>query len=191
MAKKWCKLPQSRWKPGQGVSMPNNSFISDHLISKGIKTFDQFTDHVKAIESDFWGNRFYKYAEWKDDWYFQYQKTGFIDFLTGFRAFGVMSKNDVTNYPVQGAAFHCLLWSLIQLDAFIIKNKLRSRIIGQIHDSIVLDVYPQELSHLEQVVYKIICEDLPNVWKWIIVPIKVDMEKYEIDGSWANKIKAK
>jgi DNA polymerase I-like protein with 3'-5' exonuclease and polymerase domains len=60
----WCKLPQSRWKAGQGIPFEGGT-ISDHLISKGIKSFDAFTDHLKAIEDDFWGVRFPDYAEWK------------------------------------------------------------------------------------------------------------------------------
>lgn len=188
LANKWGELPQSKWKSGQGVKMPTGN-LSDHLIKKGIKSFDGFTEHIKKIELDFWQNRFFKYAEWKDRWYSQYQKNGYIDFLTGFRASGFMSKNDVINYPVQGAAFHCLLWSLIQLDRYIIDHDLDSRIIGQIHDSIVLDVLPEEFDELSEVTHRIICENLPHEWQWINVPIEVDVDKYEINGSWADKIK--
>lgn len=194
----WGKLsPTDKWKKGQGIPMPNGSFLSDHLISKGITELGSgdsrnptgYMKHVKKIEEDFWKNRFPDYARWKETWFAQYQKNGYIDFLTGFRASGVMRKTDVTNYPVQGAAFHCLLWSLIQLDEFIIANKLNSRIIGQIHDSIVVDMLPSELNYVAEQVQQIVCVNLPKAWNWINVPIEMDMEKYAVDGSWADAIK--
>lgn len=189
LGNKWGKLPRTRWKAGQGVAMPDGIFLSDHLISKGIKSFDAFTEYVKRIETDFWQNRFYKYAQWKDRWYSDYQKKGYFDFFTGFRNSGIMDKNYVINAPVQGTAFHVLLKSLILLDAYIIKKNLKSRIVGQIHDSILMDVVPAELAGIEEEVQQIVCRDVPKEWQWLIVPIQIDCEKYEINGSWADKIK--
>ena len=106
--------------------------------------------------------------------------------LTGFTCVGEMGKNNAINYPVQGAAFHCLLWSLITLDKFIIDNELRTRIIGQIHDSIVLDIYPPERQIIIDAITDITTRQLLNEFKWIIVPLKIDFEIGEIDGSWAD-----
>ena len=106
----WGGLPQGKWKTGQGTLLDKGPFtLSDHLISKGISSLNKFTDHIKVIEDDFWGNRFPEYAAWKSRWWKIYQKYGYVDMLTGFRCSGVMSRNDCINYPVQGAAFHCLL----------------------------------------------------------------------------------
>lgn len=198
----WGKLsPSETWVKGQGIPMPNGSFLSDHLIKKGITELGEirkeggktivtgFMKHVKTIEEDFWSKRFADYAKWKEDWFAKYQKTGYIDFLTGFRASGLMKKNDVTNYPIQGAAFHCLLWSLTRLDEFIIKENLDSRIVSQIHDSIIVDMNPTELDKISAKVTEIICNDLPRAWKWINVPIEADRDVYKVDGSWADKIK--
>jgi len=199
----WGRLsPTDKWKRGQGIPMPNGKFLSDHLISKGITELGSvngggksgqyvtgFMRHVKTIEDDFWKNRFPQYAQWKEDWYAEYQRKGYVDMHTGFRCAGIMRKTDVTNYPVQGAAFHCLLWSLIQLDRWLREKNMDSRIIGQIHDSIVVDMNPDELEEVSAQVQKIITKDLPEHWKWINVPIEMDMEKYAINGSWADKIK--
>lgn len=186
LACEWAKLPEGRWKNGQGINL-NDSFISDHLIKNKIKSIDNFIDHIKEIEYDFWNNRFKHYNKWKLKWWKKYQKTGYIDMFTGFRCSGVMSNNDIINYPVQGAAFHCLLWSFIELDKIIIKNNWNTRLIGQIHDAIILDVDPKELDIVLKTIKKVTCNDLINHWKWINVPLDVEAEICPIDGSWNEK----
>jgi DNA polymerase-1 len=184
----WCKLPQTRWKAGQGIPFGDGT-ISDHLISKGIKSFDAFEDHLKVIEDDFWGVRFAGYAEWKERWWKTYLKYGYIDTLTKFRCSGVMGRNDVTNYPAQGSAFHCLLWCFTELTNIMIKEKWDSRLIGQIHDSMIWDVNKDELAHVIQTAKRVTEVDLLNHWDWIIVPMNVEMELTEVDHPWSDKKK--
>jgi hypothetical protein len=202
LACSWGKLPQGKWSADQGIKL-GNSFLSNHLISKGFKELGEsgkvgdrwittgFMRHIKDIEFDFWNNRFPDYAAWKERWWKIYQKYGYIDMFTGFRCSGSMSKNDAINYPVQGAAFHCLLWSFIQMDQMIIREKLDTRLVGQIHDSMLLDVHPDELNHVMRKVRRITCRDLPEAWPWIIVPLDVDMELSPVDCSWADKKEVK
>lgn len=186
----WAKLPHRRWKESDGVPVPGGN-IGGHLIKQGLPSFDKFVEHVKEIEQDFWENRFGEYADWKERWWSAYQKNGYITTLTNFTCSGNMSKNDCINYPVQGSAFHCLLWSFIQLDKIIRFEKWDTRLIGQIHDAIILDVHPDELDMVIKRVRKVTCHDLPNEWKWINVPLEVDFEICPVDGSWAEKKKMK
>jgi DNA polymerase I-like protein with 3'-5' exonuclease and polymerase domains len=208
LASNWGKLPKTgKWKYGQGpiideIGKPFKPYyLSDHLISKGIKEFGTITKtergvvatgwikHVKEIEENFWNVRFKHYKKWKEDQFAEYQKKGYVDLFTGFRCSGVMNKKEVSNYPVQGAAFHCLLWSLIQMDKFIIETKLDSRIIGQIHDSLIIDVNPKELRLISETIHKITTVDLPKHWSWIILPLEVDADLTPVDGSWVTKEK--
>jgi DNA polymerase-1 len=191
LACEWGKLPDGVWKKGQGIQLDDTTTLSDHLISNRFKSLESFTKHLEKIEHDFWNKRFPVYKQWKEDWYNDYQKKGYVDLKTGFRCSGIMSKNEVTNYPVQGAAFHCLLWSLIQLDKFIIAFNLKSRIIGQIHDSIIIDVFPKELKIITERIREITTKELPKVFDWIIVPLEISMEVCNIDESWAEKKKLK
>ena len=187
MACDWGGLPKKGgWRPGQGVALDGGT-LGGHLRSKGIKNLEDFIQHVKEIEQDFWGKRFRQYARWKERWWHEYQKTGYIDMLTGFRCKGLMGKNDAINYPIQGSAFHCLLWSFIELDKMLVQNKWRSRIIGQIHDAIVLDVYPPELPMLVKHIVDITTKKLPEAWNWISVPLTVEFEICDVDTSWADK----
>jgi DNA polymerase I-like protein with 3'-5' exonuclease and polymerase domains len=97
-----------------------------------------------------------------------------------------MRKNEIVNYPIQGSAFHCLLFTFIELDKVMRKEKWDSRLIGQIHDSIVMDVNPKELSHVKEVLKDIVSNKLPEAWKWIIVPLEIEVEEYEIDSPWIH-----
>jgi DNA polymerase-1 len=188
MACTWGQLPKGRWQRGQGIPLDTEQFtLADHLIAKGIPSLAKFTDHVKAVEKDFWENRFPDYATWKDRWWRMYQKHGYIDLLTGFRCTGVMSRNEVINTPVQGAAFHCLLWAFIELDRRMQEEHWDTKLIGQIHDSIIMDVLPEELPHVVSVIRQVTCEALPQAWPWIIVPLDVEIEVAPTDGSWAEK----
>lgn len=189
MAYGWCKLPQQGpWTAQDGIIIGDKP-IGAHMVSKGIASMKAFERHIQKIEEDFWGNRFAEYAEWKKRWWTMYQKYGYLDLYTGFRCSGTMSRNDAINYPVQGAAFHCNLWTFIQMDKRMREENWDTKLIGQIHDSIILDVNPKELEHVIQVAYEITCEALPKAWQWIIVPLEIEIETAPIDGSWNEKQK--
>ncbi|MCP4764385.1 MAG: hypothetical protein GY870_21605 [archaeon] len=165
----------------KGVSMKK------HLRKKGIKNLKQFTDHMRKVEKYFWEKKFPVYNQWKKDHLKNYEKNGYIDFLTGFRIEALLKENDVINYPVQGAAFHCLLWSLIELDDYLRKNNFKSFISGQIHDSIFMYIHPDELNEVLPIVKYIMTEKIREHFKWLIVPLSIDIELSPIDGSWFLK----
>lgn len=187
LSTKWVKLHDPVWKKGQGIEFEDGTFISDHFINKGIKGIADFTKHIEKLEKDFWGKRFSVYAQWKDTWYAMYKKYGYVPFKTGFRAVGAMSKNDVTNYPVQGAAFHCLMWTLIQIDKELELRGMQTKILGQIHDAIVFDVFPPELKTVWELVQKFGTVELPKAFTWINVPLSIEAEICAVDASWALK----
>jgi len=184
----WAELPlKYKYKKTDGLELPSGINLGEHLIRKGIKSLGGFTDHLQKIEKHFWMKRFPVYARWKKKWFAEYEKKGFFDMFTGFRCSGLMGKNDVVNYPVQGAAFHCLLWSFIQLDKLMVKEKWDTRLIGQIHDSILFDVHPDELDHLIASAKNVTEVQLAKEWDWIITPLSIDIELCEVDESWLHK----
>jgi hypothetical protein len=192
MACKWGQLPNGIFKDDTGVPVDSGgTTLGRHLRNQGIKSIRSFENHLKIIEDDFWENRFPDYAKWKRRQWNLYKRHGYVDLLTGFRCYGVMGKNDAGNYPVQGAAFHCLLWSFIQLDQELQIGNYDTKLIGQIHDSMLLDTNPAELTEISKLVHEITTQRLPKAWSWIIVPLEIDAEICPIDGSWAEKEKYK
>lgn len=184
----WAKLPLTgKYRKDDGLMLPSDITVAQHLINNGIKSIGDFTEHLKKIEEDFWNRRFPVYNEWRKKWWKKYQQKGYFDMHTGFRCYGVMERNHVINYPVQGAAFHCLLWSFITIDKIIRKEKLQTRLIGQVHDSIVFDVYPPELEYILSTVRRVTEVDLLEHWDWIIVPLTTEVELCQVDESWYHK----
>ncbi len=152
-----------------------------------IKNSSAFTEHVKHVEDMFWNERYGVYNEWKNKTWADYQQTGYIDLKTGFRCGGVMSKKDVCNYPFQGSAFHCLLWTFNQTDALIQKEKIESRLVSQIHDELTADTHPDELMDLAIAINDIATKQLPEHWPWINLPLEIEAEASAIDRPWSEK----
>ncbi len=172
--------------------------LKQHLAMKGIKKLGAclagqrpvpgtFEYHIQQVERDFWHNRFKVYTEWKIQWYEEYLKTGGFALKTGFAVNGFLDKNQVLNIPIQGVAFHCLLWTLIKLQNWLVKNKMRTLIVGQIHDSIIADIHENELDDYLAKVKEIVEVDLPKQWEWIIVPLKLEAEIAPRNASWFEK----
>lgn len=190
IATNWCSLPKTKWKSGQGIKL-GEEHLSDHMLRVGLTSYDKFEAHLQAIETDFWKTRFKVYDKWKERWWQEYQKKGYFTSKTGFLYSGVMSRNDAINYPVQGAAFHVLLWCLQTAIKTFKKLGMDTKIVGQIHDALVLDVAPDELQEVVKIMKQIMEVDVRKHWPWIIVPLEIDAELCPVDGSWAEKQKFK
>lgn len=172
--------------------------LRDHLKAKGIKKLGAcdpeqkpkpgtFEKHLQEIERDFWDNRFPVYKQWKYDWYEKYLRRGYIDMLTGFRCQGFAKKNEIINYAVQGSASHCKLWCLIMLQEEFKRRKLKSYVVLEIHDSLVLDVAERELETVLEIAVELMTRTLPKVWKWIIAPLGIEAEAAPVGGGWNEK----
>lgn len=157
-----------------------------HLKSKGILNVRDFTAHVQDIEERFWSERFPVYADWKQKTWRTYQKTGYVELHTGFRCYGPMSFNQVTNYPVQGPAFHCLLWTFTEVSKMMRAKKTKSHLIGQIHDAAVGDVDPSEEDMVDYWMWDFGTQKIREYWDWIIVPLSIEKGRSEIWGNWSK-----
>jgi DNA polymerase-1 len=142
---------------------------------------------VKEVEDLFWHTRFPVYTAWKRQWYQQYLDTGEVVYHTGFVARGVMKRNEVINYAVQGSAFHCDLWCLIELQKWLLKNKMRSKIIGQIHDSMVCDVHEDELDDFVDKARELMTVSLLKAWPWLVAPLEAEVDVAPPGTSWLDK----
>lgn len=200
---KWLGLPKNeKWKETDGCKF-KDATIAKHLIKHGIDHLGLpvpkegerygaatgFTKHLQDIENHFWNKRFPVYNKWKEEWYQQYLKDGYFYNKTGFTFKGVMNKKDCINYPVQSSAFHVLLWSLIQANEEMIAKKWKTRIIGQIHDAIVFDLYPSEKEMVIETMKRIMTYEVRKHWSWINVPLEVECELCPIDAPWSKKEK--
>ena len=169
------------------AKLADGTTLLQHMKKVGIGTPQAFENHVKKVERAFWYTRFPVYAQWKVDWWEEYQNKGYFDTYTGFRCQTVMSRNDAVNYPIQGSAFHCLLWSLCRVTEISIRDNWKSRIVGQIHDEMVLDVHPSELEMVVRTLHRVMERELLEHYAWITVPMLADVEGSPVDTPWSQK----
>lgn len=177
----------SRYSNGEVISFMKDRTSLGSGSGKIETTKGSFFEHIRKVEDDFWNRRFGVYSKWKKRWYSRYLEHGGFNTLTGFLLEGHFSRNDVINYPVQGSAFHCLLWSLIHIQRIMNKRRMKSKIVGQIHDSIVASVHVKELQDYIALARHIMTDRLRKHWDWIITPIDIEVEVAPAGGSWFDK----
>lgn len=165
----WTQIHRAEIKTADGTCM------YDHLASKGIHDFEAFKTHIKNVEIRF-GERFPHWCTEKDVWWKLYEQRGWFPLSTGFVQHGVHSYNDLMNWPIQGPSFHIMLWSIIQINNWLKKYKMKTKIITQIHDSILMDTYRKELQDVLAYSEKVMTIDVRKHWPWIVTPLAVETD---------------
>ena len=187
----WDAISLMDLKTTKGIS------LFYHLKSKGIKKLgacdpecfepekNSFEKHVKEVERKMWEESYPTYNEWKKKWWALYQRQGGVNTLTGFKQEGVFRRNQILCDPIQGSAFHCLLWSCIQIQKEFIRYKMKSKVVNQIHDSMLIDCYRKERKQVIEILRRVMVDDVAKHWKWIICPLSVEFEICE--RNWFQK----
>lgn len=179
-----------------GLTDANGKSLFEHLSERGIYTLGAcdpaqeaeegtYEMHVRDVERRMWNETYQVYNQWKQDWWAQYQRQGGIHTLTGFTLSGVFRKNQILCDPIQGSAFHCLLWSLIQIQKEFVRKKMKARIINQIHDSMVIDCPEREIQDVVEIVLRYAVRKVAKHWNWIQIPLSVDFELCR--SNWYDK----
>ena len=169
------------------LTTPDGASLHTHLRKQGITGLGDmvagdrpkpgtFEAHIEKVEKSFWNKRFKVYHAKRKRWVAEYERDGYIDLVTGFRCHGPMRKNQVMNYHIQGPAFHCLLWSLTRIMRETKRRKMGTKIISQIHDSIIADVPLAELDDYLEMAADIATTKLREHWPWITVRFEVEAE---------------
>ena len=188
----WASIERYDIKTKDGKS------LYEHLRNRGIGTLGPcenkrdplpgtFERQIQEAEHWLWKEEFTGYDQWRKDWYNEFLEKGYFHTLTGFTIHGPLSRNDVCNYPVQGSAFHCLLWCLITLMMEIERQGKQTKVFGQIHDSVVADVPENEAKWYCDTMTEIITDRLPSHWKWVITPMVAEVEAAPVGASWFDK----
>lgn len=184
----------------ENCRLPDGTTLIKHLKKCGLRELGEcnpekdavrgtYEYHVKEVEQDFWGRRFKTYAEWKRKWWNDYQDNGYFITPSGFlvqwgKEHGVLTKNEANNSPIQGWAFHCNLWTLIRLQKWLTRNKMKSLLIGQIHDSELGESPPDEVQDVFTEVQRIIHDDLPKHFTALNVPMEIEVSVADVGASW-------
>jgi DNA polymerase-1 len=110
-----------------------------------------------------------------------------VELKHGHRRGGHLNNNMIINTPIQGTAFHCLLWSYIKLNEIRKRQKWKSEMLGQIHDELIFGLHPREKMRVMRIAKRVMTKDIAEEHDWLIVPLEVGMEITEVDKSWYTK----
>jgi DNA polymerase-1 len=171
------------WETSIDLPTTSGESLREHMRVKGIKTLNDFTDHLKDCQDKLW-HRFRVYKRWKDNQEIIYRKQGFIESFLGFKFTDYMGYNELSNYPVQGTAFHVLLWTYIQINKVRRAEEWRTKIPAEVHDSMMFDFHPKEVAHVIKTGKHIAEVETRKAFEWINIPIKIETELAPVGGSW-------
>jgi DNA polymerase-1 len=205
----WYECAKSMWEAIDLYSLKTEKgeiSLRKHLKKKGIKALGEpkgmvgkkisgrletekgtFMEHLRLVQEAFWGERFKVYAQWKIDWWEKFCERGWFRYKTGFIGSGLLDRKQTCNYPVQGSAFHGELWSMIQLQNWLEKKKMKTKIIAQIHDSIIMYLHHSEIDDVLAKAKEIMTKKLLEHWTYINVPFEIEAEVAPKGGSWHDK----
>ncbi len=174
------------WGTIEKLKLENGKPLKQHLKENRIITYQGFESHLERKEKKFW-DRFKVFREWQEQIINFYQGRGYIQMFHGFRRSGLLDRNQIINSTIQGSAFHILLAACIKINKIRKEENWKTTMPGQIHDSIFFDLNPSEEKHVLKTVSRIMTKDIPKMYKWVNVPLKVEAEITEVDGSWYTK----
>lgn len=175
------------WEQMDKFTLKNGVPLREHIEKNmGIKTYEQWEQHVKSVEDYYWGDLFASYGAWKKKNYKEYQTNGYVDNKMGLRCRGYMKRNQVGNFPIQGSASSVLMYSVIKLQEWLESEQKKSKICCQIHDSIVLSLEPNEVWEVLDMAHYIMTKMTKEQYSWIDVPLRAEADIGEIDGSWCT-----
>lgn len=195
----YLQCAENMWKAIKKMNLKAGEIpLRKHLKEKGIPELgdcdpekkprpNTFESHLQKVEQIFWGERFKVYANWKKKWWENYLEQGAFNTLTGFRVEGLFKRNECINLPIQGDAFKCLLWSLIEIQKELPKRNIDALLSAQIHDCLIADVNPKHLEKFVALCKEVMTKKLLHCWKWINVPLDVEVEVCPIGGTWYDK----
>ena len=166
-------------------------YHKQYFSEMGINTEAEFTEHIKSVCDWYWTENYGEFGQWRKDTWSKYVSTMRTKLMTGFYSTTVMSRNQSASYVIQGPAFHLILQAQTKIQEYIDKHKLKTRIIGQIHDAVYVDT-PEDLSEwigegLRDAVVYYMTSYLMKKHRWIIHTMKADVDYYD-NGNWYEHV---
>lgn len=184
----WKTCGRKIWEEviDKGIKLKSGVDLKTHLRRQGIMGVEDFQQHLKEHESNFW-NKFQVSREYQENCYKDYLKKGYVETKFGFRRGGYLNRNKIINTPVQGTAFQTLLWSCIELGKGIKKFRMKGKLKGQVHDSIIHNTPPEEIQDMLTLQEEIMCKRTNETFDWLIVPLVIEAEVAPLNRPWFYK----
>jgi DNA polymerase I-like protein with 3'-5' exonuclease and polymerase domains len=62
-----------------------------------------------------------------------------------------------------------------RLDRLLIRGKMRSLLIGQLHDSLSADAPPEEVERVKELMQQVMVDEAQARFTWLRVPLGIDL----------------
>ncbi len=151
--------------------------MSDFGLSETLKT-------TRATAKSYIDNYFLKYPKVKQfmkDCVEECKQLGYTTTLLGRKRFIPEIKNKnynvrqygermAMNTPIQGSAADIIKLAMVRVAKALKEEKLKSQLILQVHDELIIDTYPEESLQVQALLEKAMTEAYE-----LVVPLKIDM----------------
>jgi len=171
------------WKVIPELSDKEGRPIFDYLSDNMIEDYASFEGHITGVADKFW-KKFKVFRKWQFSTIEGYHENGYIENKFGFRRRGFIGRNEIINTNIQGSAFQCLLWSGIQINRKLRTEGFSSKVIGQIHDSLITSIHPEEFTDVTHIIKYTMETKLRETYPWVIVPMIAEFEASKPGGTW-------
>ncbi len=136
------------------------------------------TDAKQLIDSYF--NTYARVRTYMDEMIQTAREKGYVETMLGRRRYlrDILSRNAVVrgfaernaiNAPIQGSAADIIKIAMIRIQDLLYSNKFRTKMILQVHDELVFDVFKTELEEVKQMIIR----EMENAYT-LSVPLIVD-----------------
>lgn len=126
--------------------------------------------HIKKLEQEFW-KKYPMIKIWQEQLKKNYYKKGYVENPFGFRRHGPLATREIINTPVQGTSFLLVLLGLYKTYVELLRAKLQSHLVLQIHDEVIIDSKNEELEQTLTIADTCMCA---QHFAWQILPMSID-----------------
>jgi len=161
--------------------------LKEYLQTVGIMNFEDWEKHCYTFYDDYWNVRFGELGSWRNRLWKEYVRNGVIYGLTGVMYNSLMTKNQLTNYPIQGPSFHLLLEGVITMTKELEERGMKTGFVGEIHDAIILEVPFEEIEEVKKMVEYHFSIRIKEKHKWVQLPLMLAGEIYRDNWYEHNK----
>ncbi len=148
-------------------------------------SYTRFEERMRLHENFFW-DTFKGVRAYQDSVSREYINKGYIETFLGFRYGGWLTRNNLYNYKIQGTAFHVLLWAMIQMHRVCKERGWRSRLMWQIYDSMIWNLWPPEQEEVVATCDHVMTVEAPKHFPWINTPLSAEFEITGVDGRFSD-----
>jgi len=181
-------ITESIWEAIMSFTAEQKDWLSAHFQAHGIANKDSFQEIVKEAEYQFWQVRFKDYYKYKQDIWKLFVKQGYLQTPVGHVLRSVHNRRTASSYSIQGGSFEKLLCGLNIVQKEFERLSLKSKLVGQVHDSVCVSVEPSEEELVDKIITLALVKGTDNhpLFDWVSLDFVLDCDTY-VEGNWGTK----